>query len=245
MGRGDRRTAGGSLRAIRSVQVWLDGVEHRSVRFYGQFDPPVDKILYDNYFAEVRGGVFIEAGAFDGVEESCCKAFEEFLDWTGVNVEPSPFTFDLLKANRPTAINVRGALSDHDGDATFTNALHPERGARFGNGSLGHTDAHIDELVTAGCTFETFEVETMRYDTLLKRHEIDHVDLFVLDVEGHELSVLRGMVGTQVWPRVFCIEHGNIGVESLQEYLTPLGYVLDRLAFNNAYFSLPGVKPET
>lgn len=63
----------------------------------------------------------------------------------------------------------------------------------------------------------------MRYDTLLERHGIDHVDLFVLDVEGHELSVLRGMIGTKVWPRVFCIEHGNIGVESLQTYLTPWG----------------------
>jgi FkbM family methyltransferase len=213
------------------------------MRFYGQFDPPVDKILYDTYFTDVRGGVFIEAGAANGVEESCCKAFEEFLGWRGINVEPSPVNFALLEQARPDAINVRGALSDAEGTATFTNALHPVRGGNFGNGSLSHTPAHVEELVANGCTFETFDVETMRYDTLLDRHGIEHVDLFVLDVEGHELSVLQGMEGTRRWPKVFCIEHGNIGLERLQPMLEPHGYVFDGVAFNNAYFSLPGVNP--
>lgn len=213
------------------------------MRFYGQFDPPVDKILFDTYFEDVRGGVFIEAGAANGREESCCLAFEESLGWSGINVEPSPANFELLTGARPSATNVRGALSDHDGTATFTNAIHPERGRDFGNGSLSHTEAHVAELVGNGCTFETFDVEVMRYDTLLERCGVDHVDLFVLDVEGHELSVLRGMEGTKVWPKVFCVEHGNIGLEPLREILEPVGYVFDGVAFNNAYFSLPGVNP--
>jgi len=37
---------------------------------------------------------------------------------------------------------------------------------------------------------------------MLDRHGIEQVDLIVLDVEGHELSVLRGMEGTPRWPRV-------------------------------------------
>jgi FkbM family methyltransferase len=215
------------------------------MRFYGQFDPPVDKILYHTYFADVRDGFFIEAGAADGVEESCCKAFEESLGWSGVNVEPSPFNYDLLQASRPAAINVRAALSDRDATATFTNALHPQRGARFGNGSLSHTPEHVNQLVSDGCTFETFDVETLRYDTLRERHGVTRVDLFVLDVEGHELSVLRGMQDTPVWPRVFCIEHGNIGLENIVALLEPAGYIFDGIAFNNAYFSLPGVNPST
>lgn len=213
------------------------------MRFYGQFDPPVDKILYDTYFEDVRGGVFIEAGAANGVEESCCFALEESLGWTGINVEPSPANFELLEAARPSATNVRAALSDHDGVATFTNAIHPVRGGDFGNGSLSHVPAHIEELVANGCTFETFDVETVRYDTLLERCGVERVDLFVLDVEGHELSVLRGMEGTTAWPRVFCIEHGNIGLDGLKAILEPLDYVFDGVAFNNAYFSLPGVNP--
>jgi FkbM family methyltransferase len=213
------------------------------VRFYGQFDPPVDKILHDTYFTDVRGGLCIEAGAYDGVEESCCKVFEEFLDWRAVNVEAAPHNFRLLEAQRPNAVNVNAALSEQDGSATFTHALHPERGASFGNGSLSHTADHLSELIQTGCTFETNEVETVRYDTLLDRHGIERVDLFVLDVEGHELSVLRGMEGTQRWPRVFCIEFGHIGVDNLRGILEPVGYVFDGVAFANAYFSQAGVNP--
>jgi FkbM family methyltransferase len=213
------------------------------MRFYGQFDPPVDKVLYDTYFTDVRGGVCIEAGAYDGELESCCKVFEEFLGWTGVNVEASPHNFKLLQARRPNAINVNAALSDVNGTATFNHAVHPVHGADFGNGSLGHTAEHMEDLLGQGCTFETYEVETMRYDTLLDRHGIEVVDLFVLDVEGHELSVLRGMEGTQRWPRVFCIEHGHIGADNLRGILEPVGYVFDGIADANAYFSLPGVNP--
>ncbi len=213
------------------------------MRFYGQFDPPVDKILHDSYFAGVRNGVFLEAGAFTGIEESSCLVFEESLGWTGLNVEPSPFNFDLLQQNRPGSVNVQAALSDSEGTATFTNVLHPTRGANFGNGSLSHMPGHRAELVADGCSFETFEVRTMRYDTLLAQHGIDQVDLFVLDVEGHELSVLRGMRGTTVWPRVMCVEYGNLGVDALDAMLLPEGYVRDGIAFNNAYYSLGGLAP--
>jgi FkbM family methyltransferase len=212
------------------------------MRFYGQFDPPVDKILFDNYFSGTRGGTFIEAGASDGVEESCCKAFEESLDWRGVNVEPSPFTYGLLCQNRPLAVNVRAALSDRNGTATFRNALHPVRGANFGNGSLSHTSAHVEELEASGCTFEEFEVETLTYPRLVERGRLDRLDLFVLDVEGHELPVLQGMRETQLWPRVFCVEFGNVGLDDLRALLEPQGYLLDGTAFNNAYFSQPGTQ---
>jgi len=211
------------------------------MRFYGQFDPPVDKVLYDTYFTDVRGGVCIEAGAYDGELESCCKVFEEFMGWTGVNVEASPHNFRLLEARRPNAINVNAALSHVDGTATFNHAVHAEHGADFGNGSLGNTAEHMADLLGQGCTFETYEVETLRYDTLLDRHGIAEVDLFVLDVEGHELSVLRGMEGTERWPRVFCIEHGHIGADKLRQLLGPVGYVFDGIADANASFSLPGV----
>ncbi|MEI9889739.1 MAG: hypothetical protein WDN45_03025 [Caulobacteraceae bacterium] len=51
-------------------------------KFYGQFDPPVDRVLFERYFPDktIRG-VFVECGAYDGQTESCCKFFEN--RWTG------------------------------------------------------------------------------------------------------------------------------------------------------------------
>ena len=56
-------------------------------RFYGQFDPPVDRFLFERFFAgSKRPGVFIECGAFDGETESSCKFFEESLGWWGTGI---------------------------------------------------------------------------------------------------------------------------------------------------------------
>jgi|LakMenEpi03Aug12_release.lakeMendotaPanAssembly.Ray.scaffolds.fasta_scaffold59755_2 hypothetical protein len=42
---------------------------------------PVDKFLHDNYFKDKRDGFFIECGAADGLNLSCCKFFEETMGW--------------------------------------------------------------------------------------------------------------------------------------------------------------------
>lgn len=208
------------------------------MRFYGQWDPPVDSYLFEKFFPTKENGTFIECGAFDGVTESCCKFFEEFRGWTGVNVEPVPRLYELLCSNRPESTNLNLALTDPESTlapALFTQAIHPTLGQNFGNGSLSHTEEHLDQLVEMGCEFETLEVQTMIYTDLIESVGLSHLDLFVLDVEGHELSVLEGMRGCDVLPEVFCIEHGHLK-EELYAAVESLGYTLDSTSFNNSFF---------
>jgi len=209
-----------------------------SMRFYGQWNPPVDKVLYERYFTGVVGGFFIEAGAFDGVIESSCKFFEEYLGWRGINVEPTPWNFQLLTGNRPHSTNLQLALSAIAGTAEFTQAVHPTRGQHFGNGSLAHTADHVSLLEKEGCTFERFPVQTIPYRELIARHDVRQVDLMVLDVEGHEADVIAGMRGCAVLPRVLCVEHGHHGVEGTTKMLEPLGYRYDMSSFNNSMYRL-------
>jgi hypothetical protein len=62
------------------------------------------------------------------------------------------------------------------------------------------------------------------------------VDLFVLDVEGFEVEVLDGMVGSKYLPNIFCIEYPHVGLDKLQEILVDLGYRFDTINETNAYF---------
>ena len=209
------------------------------MQFYGQFDPPVDRFIYERYFrGRPTPGLCIECGAFDGLTESSCKFFEESLGWSAINVEPFPHAFRDLVRNRPRSRNLRAALSDHQGTAEFTAAIHPALGYRFGNGSLSHLPAHRKELDRIGCTYESYPVETLTYADLLKRFEVRQVDLFVLDVEGHEPSVLKGMADLPLeqLPRVFCVEFGNIGLEAARAAVEPLGFVFDATSHINAFF---------
>lgn len=103
-----------------------------------------------------------------------------------------------------------------------------------------HTKSHREQLVDGGCAFEEFEVECRTYCTLVDELKLKQLDLFVLDVEGHEIEVLEGMRGTQLWPRVFVIEFPHIGLDRIKRALHELNpmYTLDFCKFNNAYFSL-------
>jgi FkbM family methyltransferase len=209
------------------------------MKFYGQFDPPVDQFLYERYFkGRAAPGLCIECGAYDGVGESSCKFFEETLHWKAVNVEAYPFAFERLERNRPASVNVRGALSDRKGTATFTAAIHPRLGPDFGNGSLAHLPAHRAELDGMGCTYRTFQVETFTFPDLLARAGVDRPDLFVLDVEGHELAVLAGMgeVPRPSLPKILCVEFGNLGLEAVRAATEPLGYEFDTTSHVNAFF---------
>jgi FkbM family methyltransferase len=207
------------------------------MKFYGQFNPPVDAYIYNRYFRGLNyRGVFVECGAGDGVGESCCKFFEESMGWSGVNIEAARPNYERLKLNRPHSINLNLALSNVSGTATFTHAVHPVHGELFGNGSLEYTQAHMADLVNQGCTFLKFEVEKITWRELAARVNLTHVDLMVLDVEGHELQVLNGMEECSVMPDIMCIETSHLDFEEVRYRMKGLGYKYDGFSHVNSFF---------
>jgi FkbM family methyltransferase len=207
----------------------------QNYRFYGQFDPPVDKVLYERYFQNKINGFYIECGAFDGITESSCYFFEKYLDWKGINIEASNSLYNQLCFYRPNSINLNCALSDYDGKINFTKTYMS--GGEFGNGSCKHSQQHIDHLKQFGVTYETQKIDCMTYSSLISKYNILEVDLFVLDVEGFEDTVLSGMISCPILPKVFCIEHTNCGNwETVQNILSSLNYVKDYELYVNSFY---------
>jgi FkbM family methyltransferase len=203
--------------------------------FYGQ--SYLDKVIYETFFTNKRNGFFVECGAFDGLTECTCKFFEETMGWTGLNIEPVPYAFNKLIQNRPNCINEQYALSSINQKATFTNAIHPKIGEHFGNGSISHIPVHLEQLNNIGCTFNTFEVECIRFDDLCKKHNISNIDLFVLDVEGYELEVLKGIltIPKSTLPKIFCIEYGWSGQDLITKLIEEY-YTYHSTYVNNSFF---------
>ena len=209
------------------------------MKFYGQFNPPVDQVLYDRYFNTIKNGVSIECGAFDGITENCTKFFEDNLGWTTINIEPLSNVYKTLTSNRPNSINLNIALSDREHTAIIRNYKHPLLGYDWGNASISHTDTHKKELeILCGNTYIEQDIKTITYKTLIKYLNITQLDLFVLDVEGHEDNVIRGMYDCDVLPAVFVIEHGHKNVENFKELLEPLKckYKLDYVSHVNSFY---------
>lgn len=215
----------------------LPDVDEPKYKFYGQFNPPVDKFIFERYFDDVNfKGTCIECGAYDGVIDSCTKFFEENCDWNCYNIEAVPYIFEKLRDNRPQSKNFNLALFNENGEKVFSFPIHPVYNKDFGNGSLRHTESHRQQLLEENCKFEEFTIQTLTYKEFISKNNIKSVDLFVLDVEGVELEVIEGMSGCDVLPTVMCVEYPNAGLEKIRTSLEKLGYVFDTTSNVNAFF---------
>ncbi len=208
----------------------------KTPRFHGQFDPPVDRYLFERFFPVLRGGVSLECGAQDGVADSSCLFFEESRGWKSVNVEASPPIFERLRRNRPKSTNLHVALSDRSGTARFTHVVSPLYGDNFGNGSLTHLPTHRAALSQEGCRFIEHEVRTVTYPELIAEAGLTRLDLFVLDVEGHEPQVFESMRQGALLPSVLCVEHGHFGVDKMREMLAGLPFRFDSALHVNSFY---------
>ena len=154
-----------------------------------------DGVVLRTFFSDVSGaplrsGVFLEMGAYDGDHESTSWFFERCLGWRGVLVEAMPRNFaKLLRGGRPT-LNVRAAACAEHGFVNFTDfegASEPTYArAVEGRGTPGEA-LHRDtpsSLMTVQCG------KIGDYLSLLGVHSID---FFSLDVEGSELTAVRGL----------------------------------------------------
>jgi len=209
------------------------------MKFYGQFNPPVDKILYERYFKNKKNGISIECGAFDGLTENCTKFFEENFNFNTINIEPLPHIFEKLKLNRPSSININIALSNYKGKQDIRVYNIPTHGINNTNASLCHLPKHRQLLEkVSNNKYKDFEICTTTYSSLIKEQKINELDLFVLDVEGHEYEVIDGMKDAKIFPKVFVIEHGHRTPQDIENKLKVLNvsYKLDYVSHVNSYF---------
>jgi FkbM family methyltransferase len=220
---------------------------NKEPRYYGQLDPPLDKLIYEKYFNQkiVATGIAVECGAFDGKTESTCLFFEESLGWLVHNIEPVPSIYSKLLNNRKYSINHNIGLSEKGGTQKFNNAIHPNLKENSGNGSIKHKDYHMEKLIEIGCTFEEITIETLTISKFFLINQIKTVDLFILDVAGYEFEILSDLKNTEVRPSVLCVgkQHDNQWNDILA-LLENLGYKYTENLHNTGIFVLTKLLPE-
>lgn len=198
--------------------------------------------LYDEFpeIRDIQNGFFFECGANDGVYYSVCHDLEMSLGWTGINVECNPHVWEDLQRNRPNCINLNNALSDIDGkqlDLMIPRNDHENRDLKTGNASL-----HVLHNHWRGLKVDKFAVITISVMTILEKCNVDHIDVFALDVEGHEHIVLKNLADWPVKPEIFCIEwvlwesKARGRRTAMQEFMKQHGYNFRRRQGHNLFF---------
>lgn len=133
-----------------------------------------------------RDGMFLEAGANDGVRYSNTYLLERFYGWRGVLVEALPNLADQARRNRPNATVVHAALTDPDAPSIV----------RLSDRDL-NSQVHSEG---------TLEAPARTISSVLDEVGIERLDLLSLDVEGHEEKALLGLDLERHAPRFLLIE---------------------------------------
>jgi len=148
-----------------------------------------DQFLNEFFFGNEKDGYFVEIGACDGIENSCCYFFESELNWEGIAVEPA--------RNYSLALSRNRKCPEYSAIADYTIPLE-KGGVLFYQSDLPVLSGLSCNLITEkkGQVWEKigytpYAVPTLTLFDLLEKHKSpNEIDYCSIDAEGSELAIL-------------------------------------------------------
>jgi FkbM family methyltransferase len=190
----------------------------------------IDEIILRNFFKnQAQCGTLIEVGAAGPEYLSMGETFRK-LGWNVVAIEPNP-AFCAVYREKGIPI-LEYACGDRDED-NVPFYIIKSIGAYYEGGevtyesfsSLGVEGKYLELQQKVPTESNEIQVKLRRLDTLLREFhpEISGVDVLSIDVEGHELSVLRGFSIDYFKPKVIIIEN-LFNMAEYDRYMTVFNY---------------------
>jgi FkbM family methyltransferase len=185
-----------------------------------------------------RDGYYIEVGAYDGVNFSGSYFFES-IGWTGLLIEADPALFAQCRQARPGSRVVNAAVGPAGSHGTVSFSK-----VEGGNGLdafsyLDASESHRQRVLNEGGQVVRTEVPYSTLDDLLAAAPPASVDFLILDVEGMEADVLRGLDFGKWRPSAVMVERNDVDADgdyAAARLLRDQGYVLARSSPANDVF---------
>jgi FkbM family methyltransferase len=173
--------------------------KERTYTFYSQQGE--DVFVYRNFLnRSVDDGIFVDVGAYDGVQGSNTKFFEDVLGYRGVLIEPTQRFIPSILFHRP-----RSSLYNY--------AIHPtaDEVSFIGDDATGGilsemSPDHIRDWFPDHGPSAVVNVPAAPLGGILQQAGITHIDFLSIDVEGGERLVLESMDWAGIDVFVICIE---------------------------------------
>ena len=191
-----------------------------------------EDIVLRRTFSQIDDGFYIDVGANDPEQDSVTKLFYD-LGWRGINIEPSREYHRMLSAKRLRDINLSCLAGAVDGEETF-----------YEISETGLSTVRADLLPAheaRGYRTNGKRVPVRSLRSITDEFVAGPVHFLKIDVEGHELEVLRGADWEHHRPWVVLVEttaplEGSVENPEIVAFLQDKGY--RRCLFDgvNSYF---------
>lgn len=200
------------------------------------FSQTGEDIIIHNFFGDVKEGFYVDAGCHEPIKWS--NTFKFYLQgWKGINIDADSSMMKKVSKIRKLDINICAGLSESIKKVTFyksanspaVSTINPETYNEWKN-RWDFDDKDREELTTTTLT------------TILEEHlpAGKKIDLLSVDVEGHDLEVIRGLDLKRYRPKLIvaeCHDLDSFTRGELYKYLTENNYKLIAFATMNVYFN--------
>ena len=185
-----------------------------------------EDLVLRRYFEGRRDGFFVDVGAHHPRRFS--NTYLSYrLGWRGINVEPNPELAALFARERPRDVTLALGVSDSPGMLTYY---------RFDEPALNSFDGALSRERDGAGGYRivgTSQIQVVRLAAILADHlpPGTTIDFLSVDVEGHDLAVLRSNDWTRYRPTVVLAEAlgtslSDVAGSELHGYLVAQGYEL-------------------
>lgn len=216
-----------------SYDIWHFFISnYQSIKFFifrkysarGHIDKSLIEILNKK-----KNGFYLEVGAFNGIFESISLRLEKDLNWSGLLIEPNPLHYKYLKRNRPKNICLnRICLSKEFLNKKLfiknlnlmSHIVDDKNKIYFKDYPISRIDNMAKEAKLGN--FKSYACKIEILENIFERYDIRAIDLAIIDVEGSEIELLKGINFEKIKINYLCIETYNF--EKLNDFMINQNY---------------------
>ncbi|MBL4884521.1 MAG: FkbM family methyltransferase [Planctomycetaceae bacterium] len=203
---------------VKSALAYTPAMQYRKSFALNDLDKKLEP------FIGRKNGVFIEAGANNGIRQSNTLYYEKYFGWKGILIEPIPELYQQCKINRPQCNVVNAALvandyPDETVEMTFCGLMSTTAGAM--NSEI-QRETHIESgrrFLSEIQDVYNINVKARTLSSILDAFGIKEIDLLSLDIEGYEPMAMMGLDLTRHSPKFLLIEVRHIHREEIDHIL--------------------------
>lgn len=230
--------------------------EHKAIEL--PFIDLLDLVVQD-YQRQHSDLFFVQIGAHDGCSADPVSQLIKRYHWRGILVEPQPQTFNTLIENyraEPQLIFENAAIGTEESMATLYTVRQDIPGLPFWLSQSASLDRkqvlgalhywrNTEQMTVIPADLESglqeIQLPMMTIQSLLAKHQVEFVDLLVIDTMGFDFEILKMYPFALNKPAIIHFEHSLLSpadqVACLQ-FLAVQGYSLAKVAVDTiAYLS--------